>query len=91
VHEGIIPNILKLANTIKKTALAHLVAWKPPQEPLAESWTPPAKGSFKIFLDIAIRDHSQLKQQFARITKVLSSRLALKSVHHVTLPTVKPL
>jgi hypothetical protein len=37
VHEGTIPNILKLANTIKKTTLAHSAAWKPYQEPISES------------------------------------------------------
>jgi hypothetical protein len=56
VYEGIIPNILKLADTIKKTTLAHSAAWNPTLEPIAESWSPPAKGSFKINFDTAIRD-----------------------------------
>jgi hypothetical protein len=57
VHEGIIPNILQLANTIKKTALAHSATWKPTPMPITESWTPPAIGSFKINFDTAIRDN----------------------------------
>jgi hypothetical protein len=57
VHEGIIPNILQLADTIKKTALAHSAAWKSPPVPLTESWTPLAIGSFKINFDTAIRDN----------------------------------
>jgi hypothetical protein len=56
VHEGIIPKILKLADTIKQTALAHLTAWKPAQAPLTESWFPPSKGAFKINFDTTIRD-----------------------------------
>jgi hypothetical protein len=57
VHEGIIPNILQLADTIKKTALAHSAAWKSPPVPLTELWTPFAIGSFKINFDTAIRDN----------------------------------
>jgi hypothetical protein len=57
VHEGIIPNILQLADTIKKIALAHSAAWKPTPVPIAESWSPPAIGSFKINFDTAIRDN----------------------------------
>jgi hypothetical protein len=57
VHEGIIPNILQLANTIKKTDLAHSAAWKSPPMPLTESWTPLAIGSFKINFDTVIRDN----------------------------------
>jgi hypothetical protein len=57
VYTGIIPNILQLADTIKKTALAHLAAWKPTPVPIIESWTPPAIGSFKINFDTAIKDN----------------------------------
>jgi hypothetical protein len=56
VHEGSIPNILKLADTIKQTALAHSAAWKTAPKPLTESWSPPSKGAFKINFDTAIRD-----------------------------------
>jgi hypothetical protein len=56
VHEGSVPNILKLADTIKQTALAHSAAWKTAPKPLTESWSPPSKGAFKINFDTAIRD-----------------------------------
>jgi hypothetical protein len=55
MHEGSIPNILKLADTIKQTALAHLAAGKIASEPIIESWSPPSKGAFKINFDTAIR------------------------------------
>jgi hypothetical protein len=55
VHEGSIPNILKLVDTIKQTALAHLAAWKIAPELFIESWSPPSIGAFKINFDTAIR------------------------------------
>jgi hypothetical protein len=59
VHEGIIPNIQKLAESIKKKALAHSEAWKSTHPEcfgfMSESWSPPPKGVFKINFDTAIR------------------------------------
>jgi hypothetical protein len=54
-HDGIIPNISLLASSIKKTALAHFAAWSSKASNIVEVWSPPAKGSFKINFDTAIK------------------------------------
>ena len=91
VREGIIPSILKLADTIKKTVLAHSTTWKPTQEPLAKSWTLPAKGSFKINFDITIRD--QFSAQAAVCRDHSGSFISAWSQISPScdLPTMKPL
>jgi hypothetical protein len=55
LHDGIIPNISLLASSIKKTSLAHFAAWSSKASNIVEVWSPPAKGSFKINFDTAIR------------------------------------
>jgi hypothetical protein len=57
LHDGLTPNVLVLANSIKKTALDHHNAWRASSSPVKEKWSPPAAGSYKINFDTAIRDH----------------------------------
>jgi hypothetical protein len=56
-RKGPIPNISKLAKSIKKNVLAHFTAWKPLLELESASWITPSKGAFKVNFDIAIREH----------------------------------
>jgi hypothetical protein len=56
-HGGSIPNITKLAESIKKNASAHFAAWKSPHELESASWVPPSKCAFKVNFDTAIREH----------------------------------
>lgn len=55
-HDGITPDVLGVAGSIKKTALKHLAAWKACTLPVKEKWFPPIVGSFKINFNTAIRD-----------------------------------
>jgi hypothetical protein len=57
IHDGIIPDTLKLGSSIKKATLAHAATWLSVPTPKVQVWIPPQKGSFKINFDIAIRDH----------------------------------
>jgi hypothetical protein len=50
IHDGIIPDSLQLASSIKKAAQAHAAAWLSTPAPEAQVWIPPQKGSFKINL-----------------------------------------
>jgi hypothetical protein len=56
IHDGIIPDISKLAIAIKKTSLAHAAAWLSVFAKDVQVWIPPQEGSFKINFDTAIRD-----------------------------------
>jgi hypothetical protein len=56
-HGGSIPDISKLAESIKKNALAHFTAWKSPFELESASWIPPSKGAFKVNFDTTIKEH----------------------------------
>jgi hypothetical protein len=53
-HDGVIPDALSLANSIKKTSLDHAFAWKA-SHPVTETWHPPIVGHFKINFDTAIK------------------------------------
>jgi hypothetical protein len=56
-HGSFIPDISKLAESIKKNALAHFTAWKSPFELESASWIPPSKGAFKVNFDTTIKEH----------------------------------
>ena len=56
-HDGLIPNVLILASSIKKTALEHHNAWSSVTLPVKEIWSPPIVGSFTINFDTTIRGH----------------------------------
>jgi hypothetical protein len=57
IHDGIIPDISKLAISIKKSSLAHAAAWLLVSAIEVQVWTPPQEGTFKINFDTAIREH----------------------------------
>jgi hypothetical protein len=57
IHEGIPPDIAKLASFIKKSSLAHAAAWYSSTVKEPQVWIPPQAGHFKINFDTAIRDH----------------------------------
>ena len=57
IHEGIIPDISKLAASIKKSSLAHVAAWSNFSIKEVQAWIPPQAGHFKINFDTAVRDH----------------------------------
>jgi hypothetical protein len=56
-HDGIIPGVMVLANSIKKTALEHSAAWKIDSQPVLEIWSPTSIGVFKINFDTTIREN----------------------------------
>jgi hypothetical protein len=56
IHEGILPDIAKLASSIKKSSLAHAAAWCSSTVKDPQVWIPPQAGHFKINFDTAIRD-----------------------------------
>jgi hypothetical protein len=56
-HDGIIHDVMVLANSIKKTALEHYTAWKIDSQPMLEKWSPPLASVFKINFDTAIREN----------------------------------
>jgi hypothetical protein len=55
-HDGVIPDISSLANSIKRTSLDHAVVWNSTSPSPKETWIPPPTGSFKVNFDTAIRD-----------------------------------
>jgi hypothetical protein len=57
IHEGTIPDISKLALSIKKTASAHAAAWGSVAATEEQAWSPPLEGHYKLNFDTAIRDH----------------------------------
>jgi hypothetical protein len=57
IHEGSIPDISKLALSIKKTASAHAAAWGSVAATEEQAWCPPLEGHYKLNFDTAIRDH----------------------------------
>jgi hypothetical protein len=56
IHKGIIPNMYKLALSIKKSFLAHATAWSTIPDKEVQVWTPPLEGFLKINFDAVIRD-----------------------------------
>jgi hypothetical protein len=56
IHYGVIPDISKLAISIKKSSLAHAAAWLSVSTKEVQVWIPPQEGTFKINFDTAIRD-----------------------------------
>jgi hypothetical protein len=56
VHNGILPEVSKLAAHINHVSLEHLAAWTSKLSPLRELWSPPPPDFFKINFDTAIRD-----------------------------------
>jgi hypothetical protein len=68
IHEGVVLDVLTLANTIKKTSLEHAAAWKS-LSPKPKAWSLPAAGFFKINFDIAIRDKFSAQAAVCRDSK----------------------
>ncbi|XP_059450878.1 uncharacterized protein LOC132181647 [Corylus avellana] len=70
VHEGIIPDIISLASSIKRTSLDHAAAWKY-SSPITvkEFWSPPPAGSHKINFDTAIREKFSVQAAVCRDSK----------------------
>jgi hypothetical protein len=56
IHKGVLLKVSSFAATIKRLSLDHFAAWQSKSQPTAESWSPPAAGSFKVNFDTAIRD-----------------------------------
>ncbi|GLT53027.1 hypothetical protein SLA2020_263250 [Shorea laevis] len=65
-HEGIIPDILGVAGSIKKITLEHYAAWQSLTAPVPEKWEPPKPGSFKVNFDTAIRDSFSVQAAVCR-------------------------
>jgi hypothetical protein len=61
-HDGVIPNVLVLVESIKKIDLEHIDAWESFIQIVIEKWSPTEKGSFKINFDTTIREHSFFSQ-----------------------------
>jgi hypothetical protein len=66
IHKGIIPDITKLAVSIKKSYLAHAVAWSSIPAKKDQAWIPPQAGHFKINFDTAIRDQFFVQAAISR-------------------------
>jgi hypothetical protein len=79
VHEGVIPDINNLANSIRRTSLDHATAWKSSSSLVKVPWTPPPAGSYKINFDTAIR------QQFSSQAAVCrdSNGLIIKAISQI--------
>jgi hypothetical protein len=67
---------------IKKTALAHFAAWSSKTSKIVEVWSPPAKGSFKINFDTAIRDNFSAQTAVCRD----SNEKIIKAISHISPP-----
>jgi hypothetical protein len=65
-HEGLIPDPLCLAASIKKVALDHARAWKVSSPAWIEKWAPPPIGSHTINFDTAIREHFSVQAAVCR-------------------------
>lgn len=69
-HDGLIPNVLVLAKSIKQIALEHYHAWSSVSLPVKEKWTPsplpPLEGFFKIDFDTAIRPEFSVQAAVCR-------------------------
>jgi hypothetical protein len=66
IHEGIPPDIAKLASSIKKSSLAHTAAWGSSTVKDPQVWIPPQAGHFKINFDTAIRDQFSVQAAVCR-------------------------
>ena len=56
VHNGILPEVSKLAAHINRVSLEHLAAWSSKLSPSRELWSPPPPATYKINFDTATRD-----------------------------------
>ena len=87
IHDGIIPDSLKLASSIKKAAYAHVAAWLSVPALEVQVWIPPKKGSFKINFDTTIRDHfsaqaAVCRDHYGSILKAVSQISSLSSPNY---------
>jgi hypothetical protein len=56
IHKGVLLEVSSFVATIKRPSLDHFTAWQSKSQPMVESWSSPAAGSFKVNFDTAIRD-----------------------------------
>jgi hypothetical protein len=82
IHDGIIPDISKLALSIKKSSLAHAAAWLLVSAKEVKFWIPPQEGSFKINFKTGIRDHFSTQSTVCRDHR----GFILKAVSHISPP-----
>ena len=68
IHDGVVPDVLTLAKTIKKTSLEHAAAWKS-VSPITEVWFPPAAGFFELNFNTAIREKFSTQATVCRESK----------------------
>jgi hypothetical protein len=78
IHDGIIPDSLKLASSIKKAAQDHAAAWLSVPTPEVQVWIPPKKAPSKSTLTRLLENTSQLKQLFAETTLAPYFKLFLR-------------
>jgi hypothetical protein len=79
-HEGVIPDINSLANSIRKTTLQHAAAWLSPSPVVQERWSPPPAGSFKVNFDTAIPEQFSVQAAVCRD----SQGLILKALSQIS-------
>jgi hypothetical protein len=48
IHEGVIPEITKFAEDVRRIPLEHQAAWKSKAQPAQKNWSPPQAGNLTI-------------------------------------------
>jgi hypothetical protein len=48
IHKGVLPNISKFAEDVRRISLDHQAAWKSKAQPVQEIWSPLQEGNLKI-------------------------------------------
>ena len=75
IHKGVIPEVLKLAENIRRVSSEHIAAWSQKQHPRKATWTKPLLKTGARFLSMLSSEiPSPFKQLCARTTGERSGR-----------------
>jgi hypothetical protein len=66
VHKRVIPEVLKLADNVRRVSFEHLAAWSQKQHPRKANWTKPPQDWCKVSFNAIIRNSFSIQAAVCR-------------------------